>query len=239
MDRLTRHELKQDEFVDTLERIEDYFKKNYKGILSVTGIIAVVIGLVVGLRIYNDRQDAEANALLGAAIKTYQAYVGPSLPGQPPPEGGSFAAPAEKYKKALEQFSDLVAKYPRTKAADFARYHVGLCQAQLGDSAGAIKTLQDASSVPDKNLAAVAKYALAGEWAATGKVDEAAKTYQDLADHPTATVPQTMALMALADAYRATQPAKARQIYERLQKDAASGTMLASALHQQLASLPK
>lgn len=239
MDRATRHELKQDQFVDTLTQIEDYFKQNYKQILTATGIVAVVIGLVVGLRIYNDRQEAEANTLLGAAIKTYQAYVGPPLPGQPPPEGGSFATAAEKYKKALEQFSDLVAKYPRSKAADFARYHVGLCQARLGDSAGAIKTLHDAAGVSDKNMAAVAQYALAGEWAATGKVEEAARAYQGLADHPTATVPQTMALLALADTYRATQPAKARQIYERMQKDAGSDPTLASVLSQQLASLPK
>lgn len=239
MDRLTRHELKQDQFRTTFEHYEHYIKEHYKEILGVTGITVVVVGLVVGLRFYSDRREAEANAQLGTALKTFRAYVGMPAPGTFDPGSEMFPVATEKYKKALAEFSEVIQRYPRSKAAEIARYHVGICQSQLGNRAEAIKTLQEAGNASDKEIAALAQYSLAGEMANTGKLQEAAKMYQYLADHPTSTVPQTTALMALADAYRTTQPAQARQIYERLQKDLGGNANLAQALKQQIDSLPR
>jgi TolA-binding protein len=239
VDRLTRRELKQDELRTTFEHYEHYIKEHYREILGVTGIAVVVVGLVVGLRLYSDRQEAEANAQLGAALKTFRAYVGMPTPGSFDTGSETFPVASAKYKKALAQFSEVIQRFPRTKAAEIARYHMGLCQAQLGNKADAIKTLEEAGKASDKEIAALAQFALAGEMAASGKVQEAAKIYQYLADHPTSTVPQATALLALADAYRATQPAQAKQIYERLQKEYASNASLAQTLKQQLDSLPK
>ena len=77
----------------------------------------------------------------------------------------------------------------------------------------------------------------AGELAKTGKVPDAAKLYQGLADRPTVSVPRASALLALADAYRSGQPAQARQIYDRLGKEFASNTAIAQAVKQQMATL--
>jgi hypothetical protein len=63
------------------------------------------------------------------------------------------------------------------------------------------------------------------------------KLYQDLADHPTITVPKASALLAMADAYRESNPAEARKIYERVQKDFASNASVAQAVKDELASL--
>ncbi len=239
MDRMTRRELKQDELRTTFEHYERYIKEHYREILGVTGIAVIVVGLVIGLRLYADRQEAEANALLGTALKTFRAYVGMPAPGTFDPGSEMFPVASEKYKKALSQFSEVVQKFPRTKAAEIARYHVGICQAQLGNKADSTKSLQEAAKASDKEIAALAQFALAGELVIDGKLQDAAKIYQHLADHPTSTVPQATALLALADAYRSTQPAQARQIYERLQKEFASNANLAQTLKQQLDSLPK
>lgn len=239
MDRLTRRELKQDELRTTFEHYEYYIKEHYKEILGVTGIVVVVVGLVVGLRLYADRREAEANAQLGTALKTFRAYVGMPAPGSFDPGSEMFPVASEKYKKALAQFSEVIQKFPRTKAAEIARYHAGICQSQLGNKADAMKTLEEAGKASDKEIAALAQFALAGELTASGKLQEAGKIYQYLADHPTSTVPQGTALLALAGTYRTTQPAQARQIYERLQRDFASNTTLAQTLKQQLDSLPK
>ena len=83
----------------------------------------------------------------------------------------------------------------------------------------------------------MAKFALAGELAKSGKTPEAAKLYQELADHPTMTVPKASALLAMADAYRESQPAQARQIYERVEKEFASNATVTQAVKQQIASL--
>lgn len=240
MDRLTRHQLKQDEFRDTLEQFEEFFKRHYQEILSATIIVVVVVGLAVGLKFYTDRQEAQANADLGAALQTFRAYVGQPLPGAMELGGPSFSTAQDKYQKALEQFQAIVNKYkmiPRPKAVEIARYQAGVCQAFLEDHAAAIQTLQQASQARDQEIASLAKFALAGELAKAGKVQNAAKVYQELVDHPTLSVPRASALLALADAYRASQPAQARQIYERIEKEFASNAAVSQAVKQQIANL--
>lgn len=240
MDRQTRHQLKQDEFRDTLVQFEEYFKKHYKEVLNVTIIVVVVLGLAGGLKYYTDRQEAAANADLGEALATFRAYVGPPTPGQSEPGGVTYATAQDKYKKALQQFDAILNKYkmlPRPKAVEIARYQAGVCQSLLGDQAGAIQTLTEASQDHDPEIAAMAKFALAGELAKSGKTAEAAKLYQQLADHPTLTVPKASALLGMADAYRESQPAQARQIYERVEKEFASNATVEQAVKQQIASL--
>ena len=240
MDRLTRHQLKQDEFRDGIERFEDYFKSHYKEILNYAIVVVVAVGLAAGLKYYTDRQEAQASADLGAALDTFRAYVGQPAPGSPDSGMASFNSAQEKYKKALGQFQAIVNSYkmvPRPRAVGIARYQAGVCQALLEDHAAAIATLETASHAHDSQIAALAKFALAGELVKTGKVPEAAKVYQDLADHPTFSVPRASALLAQADAYRVSQPAQARQIYERVEKEFASNTAVAQAVKQQMATL--
>lgn len=238
MARLTRQELKKDGIRDSLEQFEHFAKERHKEMLAVTGMVLVVVGLAAGLKLYVDRQEAEANTLLGAALKTFGAYVGTPAANTQGVDTESFPTARQKYQKALEQLRVVTEKFPRTKAAAIARYHLGVCQADLGDHASAIKTLQEASLYSDRNIASLAKLALAGELAQTGKIQEAVKLDQDLADHPTSAVPRATALLQMADAYRASQPAQARQIYERIEKEFGSDTIVAEAVKLQLASLP-
>ena len=240
MDRQHRHELKQDEFKDTLVQLEEYLKKHYKEILNASIIVVLVVGLAAGLKYYMARQEAAASADLGAALTTFRAYVGQSAPSPGEPVGATYSTAQEKYKKALQQFDAILDKYkmlPRPKAVAIARYQAGVCQSLLDDHAGAIQTLTEASQDPDPEIAAMAKFALAGELAKSGKTPEAAKLYQELADHPTMTVPKASALLAMADAYRQSQPALSRQIYERMGKEFASNATVTQAVKQQMASL--
>jgi len=240
VERKHRHELKQDEFKDSLVQIEEYIKQHYKDIISIAVIAIAAVVLVVGLRTYVDRQETAANADLGEALATFRAYVGQPNPGQNEPAGANFATAQDKYKKALQQFQAILSKYkmpPRPKAVEIARYQAGVCQSLLDDHAGAINTLTEASVGHDAEIAALAKFALAGELAKTGKTAEAVKLDQELADHPTLTVPKASALLAMADAFRESQPAKAREIYTRLQKDFASNATVAQAVKQQMATL--
>jgi TolA-binding protein len=204
----------------------------------VAGILVVVVGSALALKTRMERREAEAASELGAALRTFRAYVGAPSPGSPAPDGETFTTAPEKYKKALDQFAAVVRKYPPTKSAAIALYHEGVCQSQLGDDAGAVKTLQAASGASDSAIASLAKLALADEMARTSKLSEAAKLYQDLADHPTLTVPRATALLEMAGAYRSTQPAQARRIYDELEKEFASDVALAQAIRQQVASQP-
>ena len=239
MDRMTRHELKQDELRTTFEQFEQFVKERYQQILTVAGIVLVVVAAAIGLKIYLDRQVAEANTQLNEALTTFRAQVGTPAPGSLDAAAKLFPTANEKYEKALGQFADITQRFPRTKAAAIARYHVGVCQAQLGDEVGAIKTLTEAGRYSDKEIASLAQLALAGELVKAGKLADAVKIYQNLASRPTTTVPRATALLALADAYRGTQPGEARRVYAQLEKEAGAESMLGSYLKQQIESLPK
>ncbi len=247
MARLTRHELKEDEFVSTVESAEEYARQHATQIIA--GVLGAVIvaGAIVGYRSYSAHQEAAANAALGEALKTFKADVGPAPQtnlfsqdaNTPQPGAPEFSTDQQKYQAALKQFTDVAAKYPRQAAADFARYHIGLCQASLGNDQAAVKTLESASDSSDKNTAALASVALAGELNKLGKTDDAVKVYQKLADHPTSTVPRAEALLAEANLYRGTKPAQARALYEQVQKEFGSDPYLANQVQQQIAGLPK
>jgi len=241
MDRLTRHELKQDEFRVTLDQLEQYVKTHLRGILTVTILVVAVVGLAGGLKYFYAQQEAGANLELAAALRTFQAYVGPATPETASAESETFATAREKYQKAREQFNAIVLKYqmfPRPKAVSIARYHVGICESLLGDSAAAINTLQDASRDGDREIAALAQFALAGEFLRAGKEQEAIKIYRNLADHPSLDVPRSTALLALAEVLQASQPARARQVYEQIQREFGQDPAVAQALRQQMAELP-
>lgn len=241
MAHISRHELKADQLRTTFEEFEEFAKQRYKEIFTVAGIIVAVVGLAAGLKMYLDRQEAAANADLGAALRTFGAYVGPAQQASFMPGLVTFPTAEEKYKKALAQFNEILQKYsrpPQPKAVAIARLHVGLCQAHLGQQDAAVKTLGEVARASDRNIASLAQFGLAGELLKAGKREEALRNYEELARRPSATVPESTARLALADAYRATDPAKARAIYQELEKKFASDVSLAQAIRDQMASLP-
>lgn len=245
MARLSRHELKDDKFKSAFEEYEFFAKQHYREIALAVGMALVIVGLVFGLRYLRDREEAAANAQLGGALETFHAYVGAGAVGAIGAQALSFPTAQEKYTKALAEFSAMsdvkgwATVLPTQRAVRIARYHVGLCQAELGDEAGAIKTLTHSADDRDAEIASLARFALAGQLVKTGKTADAVKLYQNLEDHPTTSVPKATAELAQADALRITQPAEARRIYEYMQREYASDTTLAESVRQQLASLPK
>lgn len=238
MDRYTRHQLKASEIQSTYEQFEQFGKQHYREIVGVILAAGLVIALVSGWRWYSDRQEASANIALAGALKTFHAFVGPAQQGMGS-DSQSFPSAEAKYKKAEQQFSDVAGKYPREEAGKIALYHLGVCQAAMGNHQAAIQTLEKAVDSAGKDIAPLARFALAGELASTGKSDQAARIYQDIADHPTLTMPKATALLALADLYRTSKPQQARVIYDSLQKEFASDATLVSLVKDQLAGLPK
>ncbi len=242
MDRLTRHELKQDEFRETLFQLDQYLIAHLKEILTVTILVIVVVGSAVGLKYYLNQQEASANIELASALKTFQSYVGSVSADTMGAGADVFLNSTDKYQKARDQFKAIVLKYrmfPRPKAARIAVYHEGICDSLLGNSAAAINTLQEAGRDSDREIAALAQFALAGEFLKTGKKQEAVKIYQNLVEHPSLAVPKASAELALADALKDSQPAQARQLYGQVQKEFGSDASIAEAVKQQMAELPQ
>ena len=242
MDRLTRHELKQDEFKESLDQLEQYLTTHLKEIVTVAVLAIVVVGSAVGVKYYLSQQEANANLDLASALRTFQAYVGTFAPGSIPPGTESYPTAADRYKAALLKFNAIAAKYrlfPRPKAVGIALYHAGLCESFLGNSAAAINTLQEASRDGEREVASLAQLALADEFLKAGKTQEADRIYQNLADHPTLTVPRASALLALAGSLKNSQPARARQLYDQIRKDFSSEPSVAQILKEEMADMPQ
>ena len=90
---------------------------------------------------------------------------------------------------------------------------------QAGDKTGAEQELKTASNFSDKDVAALAKMALASIYRGTNRASDAIAIYKDISEHPTVTVPKSQAQLELAEMYESTDPQQATLIYQQLQKD--------------------
>jgi len=70
-----------------------------------------------------------------------------------------------------------------------------------------------------RNCPSLANLVLASVYRNQKKDSDAIAIYKDLIDHPTLSVPKTIAQLGLADLYQATQPAEANKLYEQITKD--------------------
>ncbi len=110
-------------------------------------------------------------------------------------------------------------KYSSVSPGRIARYLRGTALLQAGDKAGAEQELKTAAAFSDKDVAGLAKMALASIYRGTNRTPEAIAIYKELSDHPTVTVPKSQAQLELAEIYETTDPQQATLIYQQLQKD--------------------
>lgn len=215
--RLTRQELKKDEFAERLATIQEFFLHYQKQIVKFGGLAALIVAAVIGgLFLFRSRQN-KASGDFARAMTTYHAPVMQT----PPPDAKflTFKTDTEKYQQALKQFSEVAGAYSWLSQGRYARYYEGLCQRALGNNAEAEKELKAVAEGRDADLAALANMALGGLYEQTSRNDQAEKIYRDLQSHPTVTVPKATSELALADLYQKTKPTEAKALYQQIQKD--------------------
>ncbi|MGH9407454.1 MAG: tetratricopeptide repeat protein [Terriglobia bacterium] len=240
MAKFTRKELKKDPFLSVYyDDFVEFAQNHYQSVILVAAAVAVIILAGISWRRHRAGQDLTASTLLGEALATYRADVGqPSQAGSQATQAPAFPDASAKYQAAIKQFRTIWQKYPSRKAGQIALYHVGLCEAQLGNSGAAISVLRQAGQFADKDIASLAQFSLADELARSGKPAEARSIFTNLAEHPTDAVPAATAWLALAGIERESNPAQARKVYQRVIKDFGSDSDLAGAVQEQMASLP-
>jgi predicted negative regulator of RcsB-dependent stress response len=218
----TRHQLKQDAFSRaTLGAAEKtaHWSVEHRNTLAVAAVVVVVIVAAVGGGwYYLNSQDEKASLELSQAVRTLDTQLRPA--GSPPqPDFPSFASAKERSDAARKQFQAIVDKYPHTRTADMARYFLGVTSASEGDNAAAENSFKAVSSAGNKELASVAKLALATLYGNTNRAKDASALYQELINHPTASVSKATAQLQLAELYQANnQPLDAKRVYEDIKK---------------------
>jgi len=219
----TRHQLKQDAFsrvtIGAAEKTA-HWTVEHRNTLAVAVIAAVVIvAAVAGGWYYLSTQDEKASFELSQAVRTLDTQLRPAgTPAQP--DIPSFTSAKERSDAARKQFQAIVDKYPHTRTADMARYFLGVTAASAGDNAAAENTFKAVASAGNKELASVAKLALAALYANTNRTKEAVGLYQEIIGHPTASVSKATAELQLAELYQTNnQPLDAKRLYEQIKKE--------------------
>ncbi len=235
----TRHQLKQDRFskvtIEAAEKTVHWTVEHQSKLIVAAIIVAMIAAVLGGSWYYLNTQDEKASAELSVAVRTFETPVRPA--GMPPQPGyDSFASSQERATAAQKQFQAIVDKYPHTKTADVARYFVGLTDAQLNDNAAAERNLQQAATSSNKNLAALAKFALASVYRSENKDSQAVELYKQLIEKPTTTVSKGTAQLELAGYYEAKdKTAEAKKLYQQIQKENPATEAASLAQHREAA----
>ncbi len=238
----TRHSLKQDKFskvtLETAEKTVHWTVEHQKSLIVAAIVVLVVIGVAAGGWYYLNQQDQKASVEFGQAIRTLDT---PLRPANMPAQAGvaSFASALERAAAAHKEFQTIADKYPHTRAGEFATYFAGVTASTMGDAPSAERDLKKVGSSGDKDLAALAKFALAAVYRKTNRPKEALEIYKQLTDHPAASVGKSMVQLELAELYQEQQqPQEAKRIYEQLQKENPTSDV-ASIASAKLAALNK
>ena len=221
MARISRRELKTDEVASRLAEIQNFFLGNRSEILKGSAAAALLIVVVFGgMMLYRSRV-SKADDDFAQALAVFRAPAG-----EVPPEykGLRYKSDNEKYGEALKKMSDVAERYSWLSHSRYARYYMGLSYREVGKFPEAEKELNQVAGGRDRELAALARMALAGLYEQTGKNDDADKIYRDLENHPTTSVPKAFAQLSRADLYQRTKPAEAKVILQQIQKDYAGLT---------------
>jgi len=218
----TRHQLKQDAFsrvtINAAEKTAHWTVEHRSTLIIAATVVAVVLAAVIGGWYYLNAQDEKASLELSQAVRTMDAPLRPAgAPAQP--DILTFGSGKERAEAAKKQFQEIVNKYPHTHSADMAHYFLGVTSANLSDNATAETNFKDVASSGNRDVAAVAKFALASLYGQANRTKDAVALYQELINKPTASVSKVSAQLQLADLYQnSNQPLDAKRIYEEVKK---------------------
>jgi TolA-binding protein len=214
-----RHQLKQNELVQTTARVASVLAAHRDRIVVVTAAAVAILVIVGGYLWWRGRTDARAGAMLGRAMAITQAQIAPAptvpgatqLPNTYPTEQARQAA-------ALQAFQEVAQTYPRAQSGLAARYHAGAMLLEASRLPEAEQAFRDVSANAGSSLyGPMAKLGLATALSAQSKHDEAIKILTDLSGDRDGALPQDAVLMELARAcLKAGKIPDARAAFKRV-----------------------
>jgi predicted negative regulator of RcsB-dependent stress response len=215
---ILRRDLKKDEIREKIVSGVESVASHQQALWLVVTAALVVALAVFGWNSYSRRQTAKASAALDDALKIFQARIRATGDTVDPVEV-TYLDEKNKFTDADKKFLQVAGQYGRTKPGQVARYYAALSEAQLKQYAEAEKNLGQVVSSGDESLAGLAKFQLAEVYLQDNKGSQAVDLYKQLSDKPSIFVPKPMAMLALADYYRKTDPAQATKLYNQVKQE--------------------
>jgi TolA-binding protein len=219
----TRHQLKQDAFsrvtMGAAEKTADWTVEHRSTLIISIVAAVVVVAAVIGGWYFLNAQDEKASLDLAVGVRTMATQLRPAgAPEQP--DFPTFTSAKDRAQAAQKQFQAIVDKYPHTRTADMAHYFLGVTAQTLSDNASAERDFKQVASAGNREVASLAKDALASLYGQTNRVKDATALYQELINKPTISVNKVTAQLQLAELYQGSnQPLDAKRIYEQIKKE--------------------
>lgn len=217
--RYTRHDLKQDKFAASAAEAVSEVVEHRSGIVKIVAVVVVLALLGGGIYFYMSSREEQATNALGQALVTYNA---PVVPPGTQKEGSmtTFNSEQERLIASKNAFYTISDQYGWTGSGQYARYLAGLTEKELGNYKVAEDQLRALSNTRRRELAALAKYALASVYRDENRDQDAINLLQTLIEKPSVSMPKANAQFALADIYVSEhQPDKAKVIYDQIARD--------------------
>jgi tetratricopeptide (TPR) repeat protein len=231
VDTRTRHALKKDKFAQAAASSASWVSEHQTSVVRWSIGIGVALVLVIGGLIFWSIRSTAGNAALGAAMDVYASPL--AVPGAPP-EPGVYTNATARAKEANREFVAIAHDYRWLPEGTKARYFAGVTYEELGQNGNAETEMKAAAGSWDRNLANLAKLALAGLYHQTNRDSEAIELYNQLAAKPSVTVSAGVAQLDLADLYAAEgKQDLARALWAKVRdadKDGVAGSVAAQKL---------
>ena len=227
-----RHHLKTNEFAVRLARgTELVATHRERFILGALAVVVLIVG-IAGYSWYRGNTTGKAEALLGAAMTTYDAPIvpAPTIPGAAQ-QAGTYPNETARSEAALAAFQKIMVEYPSTSAAVAARYHRACTLMALRRFPEAEKGFEEAAAAAGSSIfAPMSKLGQASVLVASGQIDKAVPMYEALAADRDGPLPVDGVLMQLGKAYaQAGKTAEARTAYKRVVDEFPESTFVGQA----------
>jgi tetratricopeptide (TPR) repeat protein len=201
-----------------IEEVSKRVEGRGRTILYALGAVAVLLVLIGIFYAWNRRSNAEAQAALGRAIEISQAPV-TTIPIPAGSTQRAFKTERERAEASIREFQVVVDKYG-SPYREKAQYFIAVNRLSQ-DRGAAIQELENLSKASGE-VGTLSKFALAQAYQGDGKLDEAARLYNELAQMSDPILAKDTINFALASIYeKQGKKAEAAELYFKI-ADAAS-----------------
>ncbi len=183
--RITRKQLKQDEFVSTVDTVVHWFIDNWRPVAAGLGAVTVVVLLWWVVASWSGSRADQASYLLYQAVTEYENQLGES--------SQATAAVEEKLREVME-------RYGRSDQADVARVYLARLLLERGEYGAARNLLVEVvDRHPTDAVGRIAAIDLMELRVTRGETAEVARELEAMVATPGPGLPQDTALFKLAE----------------------------------------
>lgn len=216
--RLTRKEIKRDDFAAAVGRSVEYAESHVRTIVYAVGGVLLLALLGVGIYYWRGHRQQEANQALAQAVKVYDAQVTATGAKPNDPDEPSFSTEAARRTRAKELLAKVRDDYGSTDAADVAGLYLARIAADEGRLDEARRLWSDfVDEHGGSLLASEARLNLVDLDRKQGKGEEVVQELRAMLEKGDAPLPQDVILNELGKTLEQLhRPQEAIQSYQRI-----------------------